>query len=60
MKDAILFWKELELPEEEIRVFKYYLNDLEWVEWSDKSYKRWVQMKDRGNKAKIDQKAKQK
>lgn len=60
MKDAILAWKELELPDEELRVFKYYLHDLEWVEWSDKSYRAWVERKERGNKAKVDQKAKQK
>ena len=53
-------WDELELPDDELRLFKYYLHDLEWVEWSDKLYKKWVDMKEKNNKAKLEQKAKQK
>lgn len=60
LKEAFLAWKGLEVPEDELRLFKYYLHDLEWVEWSDKLYQKWMDMREKNSKMKLEQKAKQK
>lgn len=31
LKRALLVWKEMELPPEELRIAKYYHNDFEWI-----------------------------
>ena len=51
-------WLDLELPPEELRIIKYYFHDLEWVEWSEKSYQKWVAVREKQALARQEQKNK--
>lgn len=61
LKKAILEFKRLEVPLDELRIIKYYIQDFEWIEYSENNYGKWIEsiVKKRDEAAKNKEKQKQ-